>query len=136
MRNISLDMCLSCEGQPDVTWSLQLPATVWLVQTTADTETFAELLLGGSLSFMSSKQISRTVDNFNTLISSITDNLNVAQVEVQNGTASLYAQSGDGSRLAFLIKQVSGGVTLEGRGEDKELLAGVLEEIHNIILVE
>ena len=129
-----MDLCLSCEGQPDVSCLLQLPATVWLVQTSADTETFAELLLGGSLSFMSSKQITRDVDSFDTMISNITSTLNVAQVEVQQGTASLYAQSGDGSRLAFLIKQVAGGVSLEGRGEDKELLAGVLEEIHNILV--
>ena len=63
----------------------------------------------------------------------ITSKLSVSQVEVQDSSASLFAQSSDGSRLGFLVKMTSGGISLEGRGEDKELLAGVLEELAKII---
>ena len=104
------------------------------METTADTETFAELLLGGSLSFMQSKQISLdTTRNFEDIVTRITSKLSISQVEVQESSASLFAQSSDGSRLGFLVKMVSEGISLEGRGEDKELLAGVVEEIVKII---
>jgi hypothetical protein len=64
-------------------------------------------------------------------------------VEVQGCTASLYGQAGgaDGrpaaARLAFLIKQqaaadaANGGLSIEGRSGDRELLAGLLEEMAN-----
>jgi hypothetical protein len=57
-------------------------------------------------------------------------------VEVQGSTASLYGQAGsDGraARLAFLIKQAEAGglLSLEGRAGDRELLAGLLEEMAN-----
>ena len=106
------------------------------METTADTETFAELLLGGSLSFMQSKQISLDTTqsrNFEDIVTRITSKLSISQVEVQESSASLFAQSSDGSRLGFLVKMVSEGISLEGRGEDKELLAGVIEEIVKII---
>jgi hypothetical protein len=55
-------------------------------------------------------------------------------VEVQGSTASLYAEaeSGGRARFAFLIKRSdSGGLSLEGRSGDRELLAGLLEEMAN-----
>ena len=136
VRTINVDLCLSCDGLPDLQCQLQLPTSVWLVTAPADTETFAELLLGGSLSFMQSKQIDLDMTqsrDFEGIVAQITRKLSVSQVEVQDSSASLYAQSSDGSRLGFLVKMTSGGISLEGRGEDKELLAGVLEEIAKII---
>jgi len=136
VRTINFDLCLSCDGLPDLQCQLQLPTSVWLVTAPADTETFAELLLGGSLSFMQSKQIDLDMTqsrDFEGIVAQITSKLSVSQVEVQDSSASLYAQSSDGSRLGFLVKMTSGGISLEGRGEDKELLAGVLEEIAKII---
>ena len=62
------------------------------------------------------------------MIGSIVGRLRLVRVEVRDNTASLFGQSSDGARLGFLIKGVSGGLSLEGRGEDKELLAGVMEE--------
>merc|ERR1719394_927761 len=122
VRGINFDLCVSCEGLPDLSCQLQLPTSVWLVETTADTETFAELLLGISLDTTQSR-------NFEDIVTRITSKLSISQVEVQESSASLYAQSSDGSRLGFLVKMVSEGISLEGRGEDKELLAGVIEEI-------
>jgi hypothetical protein len=55
-------------------------------------------------------------------------------VEVQGSTASLYAEaeSGGRARFAFLVKRSdSGGLSLEGRSGDRELLAGLLEEMAN-----
>merc|ERR1712012_1475499 len=121
VRTINFDLCLSCEGLPDLQCHLQLPTSIWLVTTSADTETFAELLLGGSLSFMQSKQISLDTTqsrDFGGIVTQITSKLSVSQVEVQDSSASLYAQSSDGSRLCFLVKMTSGGISLEGRGED------------------
>ena len=54
-RRLSVDLVLSCEAAPDLCCHLELPASTWLVDTQADTETFAELLLSGSLSFMQSR---------------------------------------------------------------------------------
>ena len=52
-------------------------------------------------------------------------------VEVQGSTASLYGQTGT-ARLAFLIKLADGGgLSIEGRSGDRELLAGLLEEMAN-----
>ena len=128
-RQTSAELTVSCEGQPDLTCRVaSLPSTVWLVPTSQSQETFAELLLSGSLAFMQAKQISRETENFSAIISSLVARTNIALVETQETTASLYAESSDGSRLAFLVKVVTAGLSLEGRGEDKELLAGVMEE--------
>ena len=136
-RKLVAEAILSCEGLPDIQCKLQLPASVWLVNTSADPEAFAELLLGGSLSFMQSKQVSTpaavTPDSFESVIDGILDQLEIVKVEVQSSTASLYAEASDGSRLALLVKLGSAGLGVEGRGEDKELLSGVLEEIVNIL---
>ena len=126
-REVSAELRLSCEGQPDLTCRVSLPATLWLVPSSQQPETFAELLLSGSLAFMQAKHISRETDNFPAIISGLVAATNIALVERQENTASLYAESSDGSRLAFLVKVVTAGLSLEGRGEDKELLAGVME---------
>ena len=56
-------------------------------------------------------------------------------MEVQGSTASLYGQAGPGTaaaaRLAFLLKWSDGSLSLEGRAGDRELLAGLLEEMAN-----
>ena len=132
-RQASTELTVSCDGQPDLTCRVSLPATVWLVPTSQQPETFAELLLGGSLAFMLAKQISRETDNFPAIISSLVARTNIALVETQETTASLYAETSDGSRLAFLVKVVTAGLSLEGRGEDKELLAGVMEAAGSLI---
>ena len=123
---------LSCEGLPDLSCSLALPASAWLVSTEADTETFAELLLSGALSFMQSRQIQTTnaSGGFEAVITMIVGRLRLVSVEVKETSASLFGQSSDGARLGFLVKAGgAGGLSLEGRGEDKELLAGVIEDI-------
>ena len=132
-REVSAEVRLSCDGQPDLPCRLSLPATLWLVPSTQQPETFAELLLSGSLAFMQAKQISRETDNFPAIISSLLAGTNIALVEQQENTASLYAESSDGSRLAFLVKVLTTGLSLEGRGEDKELLAGVMEVASSVI---
>ena len=125
---------LSCEGVPDYPCHLELPASIWLVDTQADTETFAELLLSGSLSFMQSRQIQREAStNFEVIIAGIVGRLRLARVEVKDSSASLFGQSSDGARLGFLVKGVGSGLSLEGRGEDKELLTGVIEDIVKIL---
>ena len=125
---------LSCEGVPDYPCHLELPASIWLVDTQADTETFAELLLSGSLSFMQSRQIQREAStNFEVIITGIVGRLRLARVEVKDSSASLFGQSSDGGRLGFLVKGVGSGLSLEGRGEDKELLTGVIEDIVKIL---
>lgn len=126
---------MSCEGVPDYPCHLEPPASIWLVDTQADTETFAELLLSGSLSFMRSRQIQReATTNFEAIIAGIVGRLRLARVEVKDSSASLFGQSSDGARLGFLVKGVgSSGLSLEGRGEDKELLTGVIEDIVNIL---
>ena len=129
-------MIVSSDGLADLPCKLQLPSSAWLLQSSADMETFAELLLGGSLAFMQSKQIARddvTQDNFEAVIDTVVGGMRMFKVEVQAATASLYAESSDHSKLAFLVKLGSGGLTLEGRGEDKELLSGVMEDIVNIL---
>lgn len=52
-------------------------------------------------------------------------------VEVQSGAATVYGECGGrGARLAFLIKQqAADGLNIEGRSGDRELLAGLLEEM-------
>ena len=132
-RQASTELTVSCDGQPDFTCRVSLPATVWLVPTSQQTESFAELLLSGSLAFMQAKQLVRETDNFPAIISSLVGGTNIALVDQQETTASLYAESSDGSRLAFLVKVVTAGLSLEGRGEDKELLAGVLEVVSSLI---
>ena len=67
------------------------------------------------------------------MISRIVERLRLVRVEVRDNTASLFGQSSDGARLGFLIKGVTGGLSLEGRGEDKELLAGVIEDVVRIL---
>ena len=125
---------LSCEGVPDYPCHLELPASIWLVDTQADTETFAELLLSGSLSFMQSRQIQREAStNFEVIIAGIVGRLRLARVEVKDSSASLFGQSSDGARLGFLAKGVGSGLSLEGRAEDKELLTGVIEDIVKIL---
>ena len=59
--------------------------------------------------------------------------LRLARVEVKDSSASLFGQSSDGARLGFLVKGVGSGLSLEGRGEDKELLTGVIEDIVKIL---
>ena len=125
---------LSCEGVPDYPCRFELLSSSWLVDTQADTETFAELLLSGSLSFMQSRQIqSEASTNFEATIAAIVGRLRLARVEVKDTSASLFGQSSDGARLGFLVKGVATGLSLEGRGEDKELLAGVIEDIVKIL---
>ena len=125
---------LSCEGVPDHPCRLELPASTWLVDTQADTETFAELLLGGSLAFMQSRLIqSETSASFEAIIACVVKRLRLASIEVKDTSASLFGQSADGSRLGFLVKRVGDGISLEGRGEDKELLAGVIEVVMKIL---
>ena len=70
---------------------------------------------------------------FEAVIGSIVGRLRLVRVEVRDSTASLFGQSSDGARLGFLIKGVTGGLSLEGRGEDKELLAGVIEDVVRIL---
>ena len=132
-REVSAELRLSCEGQPDLTCRVSLPATLWLVPSSQQPETFAELLLSGSLAFMQAKNISRETDNFPAIISSLLAGTNIALVEQQENTASLYAEPSDGSRLAFLVKVLTTGLSLEGRGEDKDLLAGVMEVASSVI---
>ena len=133
-RQLRAELVMSSTGLPDLSCSLQLPATVWLVAATADTETFAELLLSGSLAFMQAKQITREVEHFPEIISRLVTKVNLTIVERQENTASLYAESSDRSRLAFLVKQVSTGLSLEARGEDKDLLGGVVEEVASLMM--
>ena len=132
-RELRAELRVSCDGQPDLACHLSLPATVWLVPSSQQPEPFAELLLSGSLAFMQAKQLVRETDNFPAIISSLVGGTNIALVDQQETTASLYAESSDGSRLAFLVKVVTAGLSLEGRGEDKELLAGVLEVVGSLI---
>lgn len=135
-RRLNIDMIVSCEGLADLPCKLELPTSAWLQQTSSDMETFAELLLGGSLAFMQSKQIARddvTQDTFESVIDTVVAGLRMAKVEVQTATASLYAEASDSSKLAFLVKLGVGGLTLEGRGEDKELLSEIIEDIVNIL---
>ena len=133
-RQLRADLVMSSSGLPDLSCSIQLPATVWLVAATADTETFAELLLSGSLAFMQAKQITRDTEQFPEIITRLVARVNITIVERQENTASLYAESSDRSRLAFLVKQVSTGLSLEARGEDKDLLAGVVEEVASLMM--
>ena len=133
-RRLSVDLVLSCEGLPDLPCRLELPASTWLVDAQADTETFAELLMSGSLSFMQSRQIqSEASTKFEAIIAGIVGRLRLARVEVKDTSASLFGQSSDGARLGFLVKGVGSGLSLEGRGEDKELLTGVIEDIVKIL---
>ena len=126
---------LSCEGLPDHPCSLELPASAWLINTEADTETFAELLLSGALAFMQSRQIqtSQASSGFEAIIARIVARLRLVSIEVKDTSASLFGQSSDGVRLGFLVKSAGSGLSLEGRGEDKELLAGVIEDIVTIL---
>ena len=82
VRRISAELSLSCEGLPDTACRLQLPASVWLVPAAADTETFAELLLGGSLAFMQSKLVTAAAppDDFHAVIGRMVARVGVARV--------------------------------------------------------
>ena len=134
VRSASITACISCEGLADLSCQLSVPASAWLVAATMDSESFAELLLGGQLSFMQSKHLAAVSVSFSSVINKLVHSLKLVEVECQGKTASLYSQSFDGSRLAFLVKDVEGGgVTLEGRAEDKVLLAGVLEQAEQIL---
>jgi len=134
VRSASITACISCEGLADLSCQLSVPASAWLVAATMESESFAELLLGGQLSFMQSKQLAAVSVSFSSVISKLVHSLKLVEVECQGKTASLYGQSFDGSRLAFLVKDVEGGgVTLEGRAEDKVLLAGVLEQAEQML---
>jgi AP-3 complex subunit delta-1 len=133
-RSVSLSACISCEGLPDLNCQLQVPASAWLVPCTMDSESFAELLLGGQLAFMLSRQLSGVSDTLTSVIRKLVHCLGLVEVESQNNTASLYGQASDGSRLAFLVKDLgSGGVNLEGRGEDKILLAEILDQAEQVL---
>ena len=73
------------------------------------------------------------VTSMNDLVASITCQTRVSHVEILETTASMYAQSSDGAQLGFMIKAGSGGLSLEGRSGDKDLLTGVMTEIANIL---
>ena len=133
-RQVSVELVLSCTGVPDLPCPLNLPPTIWLVPSHQDTETFAQLLLCGSMAYMQAKQLARDSDSFPAIIDTLVARTNIVLVERQDNTASLYAETSDGSRLAFLVKIVTDGLSLEGRGEDKELLAGVMEVVGNIMM--
>jgi len=135
---VSLGLCLTCEGVPDLPCQLQLPASVWLAGNThqLDSEGFAELLLGGQLAFLQAAQLP-TVDtaDFPAVVGRLVAGLQLNLVETQDTAASLYARAADGSRLAFLVKVAGGGgLSVEGRAENKPLLAALLEEA-NVCLV-
>jgi len=131
----NITACVSCEGLADLNCQLHVPASSWLVPSNMESESFAELLIGGQLSFMQSKQLSAVSDSFNSVIRKLVHSLKLVEVECQGKTASLYGLSSDGSRLAFLLKDVDGGgVTLEGRAEDKALLAEILDQAEQVLL--
>jgi len=133
-RSVNLAACISCEGLADLSCQLQVPASAWLVPCSMESEGFAELLLGGQLAFMLSRQIIGVTDSFSSVIRKLVHNLGLVEVESQGKTASLYGQASDGSRLAFLVKDVGGGgVSLEGRGEDKILLAEILDQAEHVL---
>merc|ERR1712106_1313663 len=131
----NITACVSCEGLADLNCQLHVPASSWLVPSNMESESFAELLIGGQLSFMQSKQLSAVSDSFNSVIRKLVHSLKLVEVECQGKTASLYGLSSDGSRLAFLLKNVDGGgVTLEGRAEDKALLVEILDQAEQVLL--
>jgi len=133
VRSVSVAACISCEGGADLNCHLHVPASAWLVPCSMESEGFAELLLGGQLAFMLSRQLKDVQDSFDFVIRKLVQKLGLVEVESQGKTASLYGQASNGSRLAFLVKDVGdGGVSLEGRGEDKILLAGILEQADQI----
>jgi len=134
VRSVSLAACISCEGLADLICQLDVPASAWLVPCSMDSEGFADLLLGGQLAFMLSRQSTAVTDSFSSVIRKLVHSLGLVEVESQGKTASLYGQASDGSRLAFLVKDVGGGgVTLEGRGEDKILLAEILDQAEQVL---
>jgi len=134
VRSVSITACVSSEGLADLSCQLELPFSTWLVAANMDSESFAELLIGGQLSFMQAKKLTSASLSFSSVISKLVHSLKLVEVECQGNTASLFGQSCDGSRLAFLVKIVEGGgISLEGRGEDKLLLAGILDQAEQLL---
>jgi len=134
VRSLTITACISSEGLDDISCQLQVPFSSWLTAVSMDSESFAELLIGGQLSFMQAKQLTASSLSFSTVITKLVHRLKLVEVECQGNTGSLYGQSSDGSRLAFLVKSVEGGrISLEGRGEDKLLLAGILDQAEQLL---
>merc|ERR1719419_1162969 len=125
---------ISCEGLADLACHLVIPASSWLVTATIDAEKYAELLIGGKLAFMSSKQIVGSSIDFNSAVALLVNQMKLTQVELQGHSASLYGESNSGSKLAFLAKESNGStIVLEGRGEDKSLLASILDQAEEVL---
>jgi len=125
---------ISCEGLADLACHLVIPASSWLVTATIDAEKYAELLIGGKLAFMSSKQIVGSSFDFNSAVALLVNQMKLTQVELQGHSASLYGESISGSKLAFLAKESNGStIVLEGRGEDKSLLASILDQAEEVL---
>ena len=59
--------------------------------------------------------------------------LRLGCIDVQGSTASYYAATKDAVELAFLVKSGPGSVSLEGRSNNKEVLAALLEEAASAI---
>ena len=134
-RPSSLPLSLSWEGGEPMACSLPLPASSWLmaIPPALDTEQYAELLLSGALSHSLAVQLAPGL-SFLALLDSLAATLALAVVEVvEGGHASLYGEAVDGGRLAFLLKAGAEGCSLEGRGEDRQLLEGLLAQAQAIV---
>lgn len=133
-RKLVGEVLYSLGGQErSICLEADLPLAAWLTPATISGEEMAELLVSGQLAFMLARPATCSTSLQGTL-DTLTNNFRLWTVEVQGNTASLYGQAGSNrARLAFLIKMADGGasVSLEGRSGDRELLAGLLEEMAN-----
>ena len=118
-----------CEGVPELSCSIKIPYAARMMASEIDSEKYADLLLGGQLSFMQSKQAKTSLE-FTNMISKLVQLYKLVEVQCQGKTSSLYGETKEGFKLAFLIKEVQPGqITLEGRGENKDTLFGILDDI-------
>ncbi|XP_033322431.1 adaptor-related protein complex 3, delta 1 subunit-like garnet isoform X1 [Megalopta genalis] len=117
-----------------VDFTMQLSCSKFMVGHLSHRDILTELLKSDQLKHQVKTQVSLS-QGFGMILNSIRSRCNLTLVEQIDSTASLYGHSLKGHHVCLLLKynKSSGNLVIEGKGDNNQLLSGIIEEILRIL---
>ncbi|XP_078041110.1 adaptor-related protein complex 3, delta 1 subunit-like garnet [Augochlora pura] len=117
-----------------IDFTMQLNCSKFMVGHLSHRDILTELLKSDQLKHQVKTQVSIS-QSFSTILSSIRTRCNLTLVEQIDSTASLYGHSLKGHHVCLLLKynKSSGNLVIEGKGDNNQLLSGIIEEILRVL---
>jgi len=113
-------------GKP-LDFKLYLPCSSYLVSTQCSSDAFAKLLASNQLTEKSSVRIMSSKSDFGETLQLLTK-IGFQIVEQIGENASLYSKSIQDHDLCLLIKNMTKGLSIEGKSSNQSILSNVLDE--------